>query len=124
MNTQRKSDTLLYIIAIICGLIAGILHVLIQDPLITALIVLASTMVLGFLRPERAWRWTLFVGLVVPIVMFVAWKTGHFSNFTRAALFGSSLVILPGFAGAYGGFFGNLVLKEIFAKEKPSRESQ
>jgi hypothetical protein len=118
MTAQRKSDTIHYIVAILCGIAAGILHVSMEDPLITALIVLSATMVLGYLRPESPWRWTLCVGLMVPLVMLISWKTGHFSNFTRAALFGSSLVVLPGFAGAYGGFFGNRVMKEIFAKEK------
>src|SRR4051794_3931260 len=64
-----KSNTLFYILAVVLGTLAGLAHITIEDPLITALIVLTSTMFLGFMRPTRPWRWTLLVGMMVPIVM-------------------------------------------------------
>jgi hypothetical protein len=113
-NVGAKSNTVFYILAIVLGTLAGIAHITIEDPLITALIVLASAMFLGFMRPTRPWRWTLLVGLMVPVVMIVAHLAGRYANFTRAGIYGSVLLILPGIAGAYGGFFGRRFISEVF----------
>src|SRR5581483_1218571 len=54
-----------YISALLLGLSAGLLEVRLEDLLVTALFVMISTMVLGYLRPKSPWRWTLIVGLCV-----------------------------------------------------------
>jgi hypothetical protein len=109
-----RSDGIFYALAIVLGALAGVAHVGIEDPLITALIVLASTMFLGYVRPARPWRWTLLVGLMVPLVMITAHLAGRYASFTRAGVYGSVLIILPGIAGAYGGFFGRKFMTEVF----------
>ncbi len=117
LATETKRETLtplFYAIAIVLGALSGMLHVAVQDPLLTALAVLASTMILGIARPERPWRWTLAVGLMVPAVLVAANVTGYYKEFTRATLAGSVLIILPGCAGAFGGmvmrrFFQNVI---------------
>ena len=45
-----------YILALLLGLSAGFLEVRLEDLLVTALFVMISTMVLGFLRPRAPWR--------------------------------------------------------------------
>lgn len=117
----RKSDGLFYILAILFGALAAAAHIGIGDPLITALIVLASTMFLGFVRPERPWRWTLLVGIMVPLTMVAAHTSGRYANFTRAGIYGSVLLILPGFAGAYGGFVGRKFMSDVFFADRPRK---
>jgi hypothetical protein len=117
----RQSDVLFYIIAIALGALAGLAHIGIGDPLITALVVLASTMFLGFMRPEQPWRWTLAVGIMVPLIMIGAHLAGRYANFTRAGIYGSVLLILPGFAGAYGGFFGRKFMTEVFFADQQKK---
>ena len=103
-----------YIIAVVCGILAGIVHITIGDPLLTALVVLISTMSLGFVRPERPWRWTLVVGLAVPVVMLTANALHYYQTLTRAGLAGSILIMLPGIAGAYGGSVGRRFIRVMF----------
>lgn len=111
-------DPLFYLLAIFFGILSGILHITVEDPLLTALAVTAATMFLGFLRPERPWRWTLIVGLAVPVVMIAANLSKYYVTLTRAGIYGSGLIILPGFAGAYGGSFGRMFIKQIFGKSE------
>src|SRR5512140_1197228 len=110
-------DSLFYLLAIVFGILSGLLHITVEDPLLTALAVTAATMFLGFMRPERPWRWTLIVGLAVPVVMVIANVMKYYVTLTRAGIYGSALIILPGFAGAYGGKFGRMFMKEMFGKK-------
>ncbi len=103
-----------YMIAVICGILAGLVHITVGDPLLTALVVLIFTMSLGFARPERPWRWTLIVGLLVPIVMLSANQLHYYETLTRAGLAGSILIMLPGIAGAFGGSVGRRFVRVMF----------
>jgi hypothetical protein len=114
VQETKKNDWLFYVIACVCGVLAGITHITIQDPLLTSLVVLISTMFLGFMRPERPWRWLLIVGLLVPIVMLTANALHYYRTLTRAGLAGSILIMLPGVAGAYGGHFGRKFIGVMF----------
>jgi hypothetical protein len=119
MQTSIKNengDVAFYFIAATLGIFCGLLHVGVRDPLLTALGVVSSTMFLGFMRPERPWRWVLVVGLFVPIVMSVANLVGYYRELSRAGLFGSGLIMLPGVAGAFGGHFGRRFLRVMFSK--------
>jgi ABC-type multidrug transport system permease subunit len=70
--------------------------------LFTALLVLASCMLLGVLRPRWPWRWVVVVGAFVPLTELVAYLVLTVKP-TRAQVFGSVLAFLPGIAGTYGG---------------------
>lgn len=107
-------DALFYLIGALGGILAGIAHITIGDPLFTALIVLIMTMILGFARPARPWRWTLLVGLLVPAVMLTANLLHYYRTLTQAGLYGSVLIMLPGIAGAYGGAFGRKFIRVMF----------
>lgn len=114
MPEKTQKDVLFYIIAIALGVLAGVAHITVGDPLLTALAVLISTMFLGFMRPERPWRWILIVGLLVPIVMLAGNAMHYYKTLTRAGLYGSVLIMLPGIAGAYGGHFGRRFIGVMF----------
>src|SRR6202041_3461002 len=102
MTTTGSRDAWFYVLAAICGMGTGWADVTIDDLLFTALLVLASCMLLGTLRPRWPWRWVVVVGGFVPLTEFVAYLVLTVKP-TRAQVFGSFLAFLPGIAGAYGG---------------------
>jgi lysylphosphatidylglycerol synthetase-like protein (DUF2156 family) len=106
-------DLPFYILGLALGLTAGFLEVRLEDLLATALFVMISTMVLGYLRPQSPWRWTLIVGLCVPLVRFWAYAF-RTEQASRAQLWESGLGFLTGIAGAYCGMFTHKVIHELF----------
>jgi ABC-type multidrug transport system permease subunit len=88
--------------AALCGTVTGCADVVIDDLLFTALLVLASCMLLGTLRPRWPWRWVVVVGALVPLTELAAYLVRTVKP-TRAQIYGSFLAFLPGIAGAYGG---------------------
>jgi ABC-type multidrug transport system permease subunit len=103
------SDLWFYIFAALCGIGTGIADVVVNDLLFTALLVLASCMLLGLLRPRSPWRWVVLVGVFVPLTELAAYLIQTVKP-TRAQIYGSILAFLPGIAGAYGGS----VLRRVF----------
>ena len=95
-------DPWFYPLAALCGLGAGIADIVVNDLLFTALLVLASCMLLGLLRARHPWRWVLVVGAFVPITELAAYLIRTVKP-TRAQIYGSFLAFLPGIAGAFGG---------------------
>jgi hypothetical protein len=109
---RSGSDTFIYFIGAILGAGAGILDVKIGDLLLTALFVLASTMLLGALRPQKPWRWTITVALFVPVVQLMAYLFLTEKPYP-AQIYESFLGFLTGIAGAYGGSFLRRGMDEI-----------
>ena len=109
-----------YVLAIVLGLGIGFLEIRLNDLLVTALLVLVSTLVLGFLRPNRPWRWTVIVGVCVPMVRLWSYVVlGEHAY--RAQVWESGLAFLTGIAGAYCGYFTRKAITELF---RPNRETQ
>jgi hypothetical protein len=109
-------DASFYLLAASLGICAGILDVKIGDLLLTALFVLAATMFLGAVRPEKPWRWILLVGVFVPILQLLAYWFLTEKPY-RAQVYESFLGFLTGTAGAYGGSAGRRAIGEIFKKK-------
>jgi len=115
MNKGRvSSDRSIYFVGVGLGLCAGFIELKFADLLLTALFVLASTMVLGIIRPQRPWRWTLIVAVFVPLVEWAAylWRT---QRPYRAQIYESFLGVITGIAGAYGGALGRRAFDALFA---------
>jgi len=91
-----------YILGAGLGICGGVLDVWIGDLLLTALFVLAATMVLGGMRPEKPWRWTVTVAVFGPVVQLGAYFVLAQKPY-RAQVYESFLGFLTGIAGAYGG---------------------
>ena len=103
MNSDGPhSDAWFYLLAALCGMGAGWADVAVNDLLFTALLVLASCMLLGLLRPRWPWRWVVVVGASIPLTELAAYTVLTVKP-TRAQVFGSLLAFLPGIAGSYGG---------------------
>jgi len=110
-----------YIIAAFIGIGAGIVEVRLEDLLVTALLVMIGTMVLGYLRPRSPWRWTLIVGACVPLVRLWAYAS-RTEQINRAQWWESGLGFLTGIAGAYCGMFARKVVHELFRPEGQSQQ--
>jgi hypothetical protein len=111
-NLLNGGDAGIYIIGSILGICAGILDVKVGDLLLTALFVLASAMLLGALRPQKPWRWTITVALFVPVIQLLAYFFLAQKPYA-AQIYESFLGFLTGIAGAYGGAFFRRGLNEI-----------
>ncbi len=109
------ADIPIYILGAILGICAGILDVKVGDLLLTALFVLACTMLLGILRPAKPWRWTINVAIFVPAVQLLAYLILTQKPY-RAQIYESFLGFLTGIAGAYGGSFFRRGAKELLKK--------
>jgi hypothetical protein len=118
LPTHESKTALMYFIAIVLGTLCGALHVWLEDPLLTPLAVLASTMIMGMARPFRPWRWIIFVGLPVPIVTGVAVATGFVKVWDRALMAGAILAILVGCAGSIGGSVFRRFFDNVFFQKK------
>ena len=106
-------DERIYTLGVLLGLVAGFLNVEFGDLLLTALFVLASTMLLGVLRPRRPWRWTALVAVFVPVVQWSAYLLLT-EKPPRTQIYESLLGFLTGIAGAYGGAMVRRRAGELF----------
>jgi hypothetical protein len=103
----------IYMLGGMLGIVAGILDVKVGDLLLTALCVLMATMLLGALRPQRPWRWTLAVAVFVPLVQLAAYAVLTEKPY-RAQIYESFLGFLTGIAGAYGGATARRALGQLW----------
>lgn len=114
-EAAKRNDTAIYILGASLGACAGVLDVKVGDLLLTALFVLASTLLLGALRPQRPWRWILVVGVFVPLLQLLAYWFLTEKPY-RAQIYESFLGFLTGTAGAYAGAVGRRGCDELFRK--------
>ena len=112
---KRKSggDVFYYLLAVVSGAAAGWLDIKVGDLLLTAMVVLAANMLLGFLSPRRPWRWVVLVGVFVPVVEWLAYFFLS-EKPERAQIYESFLAFVPGIAGAFGGSIGRGVVDNLF----------
>jgi hypothetical protein len=115
-DQRPASDTLYYIIAIVFGIFAGWVDVKVGDLLFTALLVLAPCILLGALRPRRPWRWTIVVGVFVPVADLLAYIVMT-QRPSRAQVYESFLAFLPGLVGAYGGSMMRGVINNVLGNK-------
>ena len=108
-QSASSRDVFFYCLAALCGIGTGYADVVVNDLLFTALLMLASCMMLGLLRARWPWRWVVVVGIFVPLTELAAYLIQTVKP-TRAQIYGSFLAFLPGIAGAYGGS----VMRRVF----------
>ena len=106
-----------YCIAFAFGLFAGWVNQTVDDALLTALCVLAFSMLMGVWKKQRPWRWVLLVWIGVPLVLgdyqlVVGWPHN------RGQVYGAFLQILAGSAGAHGGHFMREMIDHVFLKQE------
>jgi hypothetical protein len=117
MHNGNKSSVLPYILGFIFGIGAGIADVRVGDLLVTAILVMLATLVLGLLQPERAWRWMVVVGVCVPATQLLA----HFflkQRIDPSHVYLSFSSFLTGTVGAYAGAFARMGIDLLVLPEK------
>lgn len=112
---RETRDDSIYLLAAILGIGAGVLDVKVGDLLLTALFVLASTLLLGMLRPARPWRWIVMVGVFVPLMQLLAYVFLTEKPYP-AQIYEACLGFLTGIAGAYGGAVVRRQFDELMKK--------
>jgi hypothetical protein len=112
---SKISDSPVYLLGSFLGLCAGLLDVKVGDLLLTAVFVLASSMLLGALRPERPWRWIVTIAVFVPLMQLFAYFFFREKPYA-SQIYESFLGFLTGTAGAYGGAVARRVVNELFLK--------
>ena len=120
---MRRSDLPIYGLAIIFGVCAGFIEVKLGDILITAVTVLISTLVLGFLRPQHAWRWIAVVGIFVPLARVAAYVVLGQKPY-KAQIWAAALGFVTGIAGSYGGGMLRLGVDTLFRDREQSHSPQ
>ena len=113
--SAHKGDRGIYALGAVLGIFAGFLDERFGDLLLTALFVVAATMLLGALRPSRPWRWTLLVAVFVPVVQASAYLLLTEKPYP-SQIYESFLGFLTGIAGAYGGATARRGLRELWGK--------
>jgi hypothetical protein len=110
-----KSDAVVYFFAILLGICAGLLENRIEDFLVTVVFVLAVTTVLGFIRPQRPWRWMIAVAIWVPLVELVAYlRLSQLPD--RSQIWACGFAFVAGAVGCVSGAFGRKGLNELLKK--------
>lgn len=105
-----------YLIAVALGLFSGWVNQTVDDALLTALCVVAFSMLMGVWKKHRPWRWMLLVWIGVPLVLayyqfVVRWPHD------RGQIYGAFLQILAASAGAHGGHFMREMIDHVFLKQ-------
>ncbi len=113
---ESAGDFVPYLLAVLLGLLAGWVDIRVGDLLFTAMIVLGACIGLGFLRPQRPWRWVVTVGIFVPLMDWMAYLFLR-EKPSRAQIYESFLAFMPGIAGAYGAALGRGVVNNLFPKK-------
>jgi len=112
-----RNGMVFYLLALAFGLFSGWVNQTVDDALLTALCVLAFSMLMGVWKKERPWRWVLLVWVGVPIVL--AWyqfvvRWPH----DRGQVYGAFLQILAASAGGFGGHFMRQMIDNVFLKKE------
>ncbi|HZP22038.1 MAG TPA: hypothetical protein VFB04_01250 [Terriglobales bacterium] len=115
-ESQVSTGPLPYIVAIALGILSGWVNQAVDDPLLTALCVVAFAMIMGSWKKGRPWRWMLLVWIGVPLTMgYYAWivRLPH----SRGDVYATFLQILAASAGAHGGHFMREFIDRVFLKQ-------
>jgi hypothetical protein len=102
-----------YGLAFALGIAAAVINLKFADLMLTALAIMAATMFLGFMFPQRPWRWLLVVAGCVPMGQLLA----YFSINRRqppAQLYESCLGFAIGSVGAFGGSVGRRLIAQLW----------
>ena len=111
-----RTDASIYALGFFLALASAWVQVRIHDLLFTALLVLASAMLLGVLRPERPWRWSVLLLLVTPLMQGLA-RFRVVEQPRRAEVYESFLAFLPAMVGAYGGAVLRRAVQSVWSKK-------
>ena len=110
------TSPIVYAVAVLFGLFSGWVNQKVGDALLTALCVLAFSMMMGVWKKQRPWRWLLLVWIGVPIMLAYYHFVVRWPH-TRGQVYAAFLQILAASAGANGGHFMREMIDHVFLKQ-------
>jgi hypothetical protein len=90
------------LLALYLGLLTGLTDLRTDDPQLPILLLITFGLFLGFAQPKAAWRWSLCLGLWVPVLGLIAFAAKVTSGQLSDVLI-SSVVLVPALIGVYAG---------------------
>ena len=88
-----------------------------DEPQAAVLVILATTILLGFLLPSRAWLWAIIMALGLPVVYLFLRALGYQPvSPPSPGWYASLLAFIPAFIGVYSGVIGRLLVSKVFMR--------
>jgi hypothetical protein len=110
------NDIPYYIIGLLSGAGVGYVDVRVEDLLLTAVLIACACMLLGFMRPQRAWRWVVLVPLFIPVGQVLAYKVAG-QRITRMDLSETFVALIPAIAGAACGAVARNAIRRLWQEK-------
>jgi hypothetical protein len=105
----------MYLLALFLGIVTAIVDLGTDEVQFPALLLLVFSFFLGFNQPKHAWRWSLLLGIWIPIFELAKiFLNPEFDKIVPEG-FGSTLALIPAFLGTYAGV---LLQKAATRKQK------
>ena len=104
IRNSRAFDVLCIGLAFAGGLFAGWIDFNQTEvqPTVLALVIFGA--VLGFVRPYRAWRWAIILGLCIPLGFLIFSGLGYKpAELPQPGVYASLIALIPAFIGTYAG---------------------
>ncbi len=101
---RQRSRKAVWITAVVLAACTAALDVVIHDTSTSLVAILFAAMVMGYLAPQRAWRWGLLIGLSLPLSHLAARRGGELAGV---------MAFVPSFVGAYLGMFLDKMVREL-----------
>ena len=101
---MSRREVILWVIAVILAGSTAALDLILRDTSTSLIAIVLASLVVGYLGPQRAWRWGLLFGAFLPIGHLVTRRGGELAGV---------LGLLPSFVGAYLGAFLEKMVREL-----------
>jgi hypothetical protein len=114
MKTHRKNsgtwrsprNLVCTALGVILGLVVGYLDLHVTEVIVTVVALLTSGLLLGLIQPKGTWRWALLIAIGLPIMEFVAIRTGmQTAEPARLDPLIALVALVLAFLGTYLGVF-------------------
>ncbi len=110
-NRRMAIDGACAIVALIGGLVAGVVDFNNNEPQAAVLVIVFFAGLLGFAQPRKAWRWAIVVGFGVPIVYLIATVFGlQLEGLPEPGWYAMLIALIPAFFSTYCGVLLRLAI--------------
>jgi hypothetical protein len=109
---RSPRDLVCTALAVILGLVVGYLDLHVTEVVVTVVALLISGLLLGLIQTKGTWRWALLIAIGLPIMEFVAIRTGmHTAEPARLDPLIALVALVLAFLGTYLGVFMRYLIR-------------